>query len=259
MKDSLPIALLVGGLLLASVTAEQPRAALPGWYGVFPHLSGYALTFQAPVVADGEKPTAYRQTARYEWTGGAARIVGVTLARDPAFKQKYAAEALRKQTPAPKEIQVGKRTGWLWHLAKDGGKFDQVGARLVVPLGDERALIMETRGPGPWGDEPVSLAAAFDLARVETALAHPPLPAGALRERVRALPRGAAYPHVLEWLGTPTQELPGGATHTLVYKQADGSQAVLRFDYDPNNAALPGRLREASHQRKDGQTEELVK
>src|SRR5262245_5834042 len=89
-------------LILAGIASvgngEQKAEAKAGWTGVIPEMNGYQRTFQAPVIGAGK--TSYRQTARYEWTGGAVKLLEVTAARDPAFKQKYSAEALKKEKPA---------------------------------------------------------------------------------------------------------------------------------------------------------------
>lgn len=162
----LPVACLLLILAVSSHAEEDRSGPRAGWPGVFPELAGYQCTFLSPVVAPAEKPVIYRQTARYEWTGGAIKTLEATVARDPTFKEKHAAEALRKEKPAPKEIKIGKRIAWQWETSAGGG-------RLVVPLGEDRALILEAKGAGPWEPLP-DLAGRFDLARIEAALAQAP-------------------------------------------------------------------------------------
>src|SRR5262245_11658572 len=115
---------------IGSAEPEKP-APLTGWLGVFPELQGYSRTFTAPVVAKGEKPADYRQTVRYEWAGGAIRILNVTLARDPSFKEKHTAEALRKGPMVYTETKLGKHPAWLWKRDGEGAKPDELTARLI--------------------------------------------------------------------------------------------------------------------------------
>jgi hypothetical protein len=146
----------------------------PGWAGVFPDVTGYFKTFTRPVVTSDKKPFAYKQMVKYDWSGGALKMLEVTLARDPAFKQKYAAEALRKEKRPPKEVKVGKRTAWLWDLEKEAqGQPEALYGRLVVPLSEDKALIFDARGQGPW--EPLTdIAKHFNLDKAEQALESPP-------------------------------------------------------------------------------------
>jgi hypothetical protein len=178
-KTWISLTLVVGGVLHG--TAPTSPAAPPakgeisaGWAGVFPELGGYQRSFLAPVVAKGKKPTSYRQTARYVWTGGAAKTLDVTLARDAGFRKKYAAAVLKKAKNPPKEVRIGKGRGWLWDLTKDAGNDpDKVRTRLVVPLAADKVLLLEARGPGPWEDV-TGLARQFNQAAILKALASPP-------------------------------------------------------------------------------------
>src|SRR5262249_17889590 len=149
------LAAVCGGLIWGAMSYAAPQPAakpVAGWFNVFPDLSGYNRSFLSPEIGVGEKPVSYRQTARYEWGGNADRLLEVTLARDAAFKQKYAVENLRKEMPAPKEVRFGKRTGWHWQFEpRAGAGARPLAHRLVVPLGDDKALIVEAKGGGPWG------------------------------------------------------------------------------------------------------------
>jgi hypothetical protein len=224
----------------------EPRA---GWFGVFPELPGYQRSFLSPVV-DARNKTVYKQTGRYEWTGGALKLLEVTLARDPAFKQKYTAETLGKQTPAPQQVRVGGRRAWLWDLEKEAEeKPEAVRGRLVVPLGPDGALIFEQKGPGPW-EGIVELAERFDLARVEAALAAPPRTDFRLTpELFRAVPKGASFSDVVAWAGFPDQELR--PSQSFVYHVADGSRVVVGF--------AESKLAYARHEQNNGRIEELIK
>ncbi len=234
-----------------AMTAEPAKTEqLAGWFGVYPELAGYSRAFAKPVLTPEKKPEAYRQTAQYEWTGGAIKTLEVTLARDPAFKQKHSAESLRKEKMPPKEVKVGKRTGWLWQL-EGGAKPDAVVARLVVPLGAEKALILEAKGAGPW-EELTGLAERFDPARIEAALDSPPH-TGSRRtiEAFKVLKKGVSYAEVVAWVGHADKDI-GSGVHVMTYALPDGSRVLLGFaDFKS--------LLYVTHETKDGKKEELVK
>jgi hypothetical protein len=239
---------LAGG---AGPAAEPEKIEpLAGWFGVFPELNGYQRTFLAPVLAPARPPVAYRQTAKYEWTGGALKVLEVTLARDPAFKQKYAAEALGKEDNPPQPVRVNKRTGWLWNLGKPAeGKLGGLAARLVVPLAEDKALVLEARGAGPW-EALTGLAERLDLARAEAALARPPrTDFRRTREAFLVFPKGIPHSEVAAWVGFPDEDVGSGV---LAYKLPDGSRVLLGF-------AASQKLISVKHERKDGTVEDLVK
>jgi hypothetical protein len=222
------LALAAGlGVLSAAPAADPPKPEpLAGWYGVFPELSGYQRTFAAPVVAKGEKPAEYRQTVKYEWTGGAAKLLEVTLARDPAFKKKHAPDALKKEDPAPKEVTVGKRTAWLWaYEPKKGADWPLVG-RLVLPLGEDAALILEAKGQGPW-EGLTGLAEKFDAAKMGEAVKAPPRTDFKRSvDAFKAVKKGSTFADVTAWVGEPDKDI-GSGIHIFEYKLPDGSRVVV--------------------------------
>ncbi len=160
--------LALGGLVMSDTISNAAETAA-GWPGVFPEMTNYQRTFTAPVIAKDK--SSYRQTARYDWMGGRFEMLEVTVARDPAFKEKHTPEALKKEKNPPKEVEVGKKKAWLWSMPAEPGKLDQVTGRLVVVLDADKALIIERKGDGP---ELTEMAKHFDLTRVEKALADPP-------------------------------------------------------------------------------------
>jgi hypothetical protein len=163
---------VVGLVLSAGASAGRPQEKNgPAWPGVFIKLGGYVATYQRPVVGKGEKPKAYQQKAIYHWTGGRFEVLEITLARDPAFKRKYAAAALRKEKAPPKELEINKKKAWLWELPREQGKLDRIARRLVVVLDGDKALIIEQKGSGAKLED---VARKFDFARIEKALAKPP-------------------------------------------------------------------------------------
>src|SRR5436190_608434 len=96
-------------VLLPGRTAAQD--VLAGWYGVFPELPGYQRSFQVPMIAADKK--SYRQSVKYEGTSGRIEQIEAILVRDPALKDKFSAETLKKEDRSPKEVKVGAKTAWL--------------------------------------------------------------------------------------------------------------------------------------------------
>ena len=159
--------LTLAALLLAP--AADPKAT--DYAPLFPDLGGmYTRLVSKPEVGKGEKPDAYKQTASYSWNGGRYETLTVTIARDPAFKEKYSAEAMKKGKTPPTEVEVGKKRAYLWE-PDTGGKFDAVSRRLVVVLAADKAVVVEQAG---MGTDLEKWAADFDLAKMEKALDAPP-------------------------------------------------------------------------------------
>jgi len=157
-------------LILCGVLNAVARGGAAGWPGVFPEMSGYQRTFTSPIVDPDKTKNTYRQTVKYEWTGGAIKLLEVTLARDPAFAKKYSAETLKKEAPPPQALMVGKQSAWLWKVDKlDMKEIWPLYARLVIPMAKDRVLILDAKGAGPWGDV-ADLVRHFDLAKLERAL-----------------------------------------------------------------------------------------
>src|SRR5262245_49438031 len=100
---------------IASPPLQEPRP----WMSLWIALPNYALTISPAVAEKGDRPQVYSQTGTYLWTGGRYEALAVTFARDPAFAQKYALEALRKSATPPKELEVGKKKAYLWELKPD--------------------------------------------------------------------------------------------------------------------------------------------
>jgi hypothetical protein len=243
MSRVLLVLTAVPGIIIpAEAVAAEKSAPLAGWYGVFPELIGYQLTLAAPKLG-ADKKTTYQQTAKYEWTGGAIRSLTVTPARDLAFKKGHGAAALKKQ--GYREVKVGKKTAWLLGTDKDGIDATR---QLVLPLGDETALLVEARG-SVGDDALVEIAARFDADRLAAALKAPPrTDFGRSLEAFRALKKGAPLHDVYTWAGQPDGTAGKGV---LEYKLGDGSR-VLVGTRD---------LKEVSsvNHEKDGKSEDLLK
>jgi hypothetical protein len=249
--DWVALAFLCG--VCFSADAVQPPGKgtpLAGWPGVFPELPGYQRTFTDPVVDSGKK--AYRQTVKYEWTGGAIKLLEVTLARDPAFEQRHTEDVLARDPQKPERVTVSKVTGWLWRLAKEGDKGPwPLQARLLLPLGKDRALILDAKGQGPWQGL-TEVARKFDLKKIEKALETPPrTDARRTLDAFRQLTRGMSYADAAAWVG-PADEDIGSGIHVMAYRLEDGSRVLLGFpDFN--------RLIYVRHQPKCGEARDLVK
>lgn len=148
------------------------KDAPPGWPGLLPALPNYGLRYHPPVVTD--KAKHYSQMAEYDWLGGADRAYHVTLLRDPGLKDQYAADAVMKGKPAPERLEIQGCTAWHWKLDPPvkGGR--PLHAKLVILLGDDRAVIWEMRGLGPFAQQLPVIADKLDLKKARAALDNPP-------------------------------------------------------------------------------------
>src|SRR5262245_411859 len=172
---------LVSALVLVGISVVLPRNTFaqglaaqggkPAWADVFVNLGMYAVAYEKPLVGKGEKPETYQQKSVYTWTGGRFEIIHVTLARDPAFKDKYSTEALKKGKNPPKELEINKKKAWEWKFDLEDGKFEKVARRLVVLLDVDKAIIIEQIGAGLRLED---VAKKFDFSKVEKALSNPP-------------------------------------------------------------------------------------
>jgi len=163
----------VGALSQASALNGKPPPMNnePGWPGVFFQMDGYIATYEKPIVGRGEKPQIYQQKVSYLWSGGRYEVVEMTLARDPEFKEKYSSQVLTKEKNPPKELEVKQKKAWQWEFAGVPKNIDQVARRLVVLLGEDKAIIIEQKG---YGAVLETVAKKFDFAKVEEALENPP-------------------------------------------------------------------------------------
>ncbi len=218
-------AAVVSSAVAGGLRADGPRkSALPGWYGVFPEMLNYARFYEAAAV-DPKAKDVYAQTVRYDWMGNDFRVFTLTLARDPAFKTKYDADTLKAASPAPTEIKVGKYRAWSWELPRPaGGGLDKPNSRLAVILGDDRVLLVEAAGSPRAADFPE--LSRVDLDRLAAALDRPPLATGTSLERFRALPKGATYGELVEWVGRPEKDV-GSGIHIMTYPLDDGSRVTV--------------------------------
>jgi hypothetical protein len=226
---------------LATAADEKPKAPpLAGWPGVFPELRGYARTFEAPTVAPGEKPEAWGQAARYEWTGGALKSLTVRLASGPGLT----AEALAKDGA---ETAVGKHKAW---LSVKGEGFDRA-VKLAVSLGGTRALVLD--GKGMLSEQELrDIASRFDHDAVAEALKQPPRTDFARRKEAFArLKKGMSLDAVTAWVGHADADV-GSGIHVMQYKMPDGGEVLVGFP------SFDG-LTYVKYRGRDGKTEDLVK
>jgi len=237
--------LCVVGVFLASspLWAAEPKVDIKsGWIGVFPTMPNYLRTYKAPVV--NKDKTVYQQSAHYVWMGNDYREATATLACDPEFKTAHTAEALKKT--GAEAIKVGKQDAWIIRNKDEGKKaFDKI----IVPLGDDKALIIEGIGFAHKGF-PTELADRFDAEKCVTALAQPPRTEfGRSLEGFKQLTKGMSLREVKEWIGEPDGDI-GSGIHVMEYKLPDQSRVLLGFpSFD--------KLTYVKHE-KDGKTEDLL-
>jgi hypothetical protein len=156
------LALLLGFAL--ATPAADPKGKDYGT--LFPAIPGlYKTKIDKPEVGKGDPPEVYSQLCTYTCNEpNVTETLTVTIARDPAFKEKYSADALKKEKAPPKEVKVGKKNGYLWDLG-DNKK------RLVVVLADDKAVIAEQTGTN---QDLAKWAAKWKVAVIEKALDTPP-------------------------------------------------------------------------------------
>lgn len=159
----LPAFLALSVVMRNEASTDDTGDAKPqaGWMGVFTQYQNYEPTFQKPVI-ESVKPPVYRQTARYDWLGGRLEAVEITLARDPKFAKVYA-ELLSRGDNPPKALKVGKFMAWQWKSAK-----------LVVILGPDRIVQVESKTPEHHDSDLVGFAKKMDLEKCAKALEQPP-------------------------------------------------------------------------------------
>lgn len=164
-------------LAMATASAVLPAATTrchadegqPAWPNVFIELEMFGVRYWPPKVsADGK---IYSQTARYEWLGGRYEVLEITLLCDPAIKQRYSPENLKKEKIVPAELEINKKMAFEWKFEVDPGKIDALARRLVVVLADDKAIIIHQHGGGLTLEE---VARKFDFGKVEKALGQPP-------------------------------------------------------------------------------------
>jgi hypothetical protein len=233
----------LGWLAMVAGAVEPKPRPLAGWPIDLPDLGTYAVRPLAPEVDKDKKDEIYRQSFRYEWTGGDFRVLTVTFARDPGFKAKYAADAVKKAYPDAKEVKVGKKTGWILSA-------DKKPVKMVVPLSEDKAILFETEG-SPGEDFVTDVAGKLDLGAIETALGKPPRTDFTLKaETFKQLKKGMTSQQVERWVGLAGSSSGDPKAYVLDYKLADGSRALLGFE--------EGKLMSIKHE-KDGKSEELLK
>jgi hypothetical protein len=229
-------------LAMAAGADELKPAPLAGWPIDLPDLGMYVVRPLAPEVGRN-KDEDYRQSFRYEWTGGDFRVLTTTFARDPGFKARNAADAVKRAYPDAKEVKIGKKTGWILSA-------DKKPVKMVLPLSEDKAILFETEG-SPDETFVTDVAGKLDLGAIETALAKPPRTDFKLKlETVKALKKGMTNQQVECWLGYASGSSGDPKAYVLDYKLADGSRAVLDFG--------EGKLKSVKHE-KDGKSEEILK
>jgi len=221
------------------MSQEPKEKVLAGWMGVFPEILNYQRTFEKPKVDMDKK--LWQQTAHYEWTGGRAESIRVTLLRDAAEAKKY---QFNDANPLPKDVEkikVGERDAWNF---PDG--------KLAIKLADDRLLILEATTWKLFRSNLPDFAKSFPLDACSKALDNPPRTDFARKvETFRALRKGMSLAQVREWAGEAEKDI-GSGIHILTYRLDDGTRVLIGFpDFN--------RLIYVKHEDKAGKVVDLVK
>lgn len=233
---TLILAILCAGPTLMAGEKKAESPPLAGWLGVFPEITGYQRTFFKPKAED---KTKYEQTARYEWTGGRLETVEMTLRRDPAFAKLTGPEIVGKGEA--REVKVGKLVGW--QQGKD---------KLVVILGADRILVVQSKTPEQHESNFIGLATKLPLEKCGQALDRPPRQDSSRNvDSFRQLTKGISFADVRAWVGEADEDI-GSGIHIMRYALSDGSDVLLGFpDFN--------RLIYVKHRDAQGKTTDLVK
>ncbi len=227
-------ALLIG----TTLPAQEPKERiLAGWPGVFPEGFLYHRILEKPKAAK----TTWQQTARYEWSGGRAETIRVTLMHNQEEARKIHFD---DQNPPPdnvKKIKVGDYTG-----------FEFPNGKLVIDLDKHRLMILEAPTWKLQQSDLPGFARKFNLAACAKALDHPPRTDFARKvELFRELKKGMALAQVSEQVGAADKDI-GSGIYVLEYRLDDGARVLIGF---------PGfeRLIYVIHEDKAGKAVYLVK
>lgn len=252
MGSRIGLSVLLSFLVSPVQAADKDFPPKAGWYGILPHFPAqYIIRFKVPVVEAGEKPTRYHQTILYEWSGNRFEVYTVTVARDSSFKDTYSAENLRKQNYEENRLDK-KHTAWLWKDSK------RVPRKMVIPLGEDRALLANVEGMVGVHLGLLDLAKAFDLERVTKALDHPPRTVfGPRIEDFKQIPKNAYYvTDFRDWIsqiGVKQLERDGDRNEVLAWTLGDGSHVLVGL------TAGFGKVVYVKHDQKGAKIVDLVK
>ena len=232
---SLLLAALASG---AALDAQEPtEKILAGWPGVFPEAVPYIRHFEKP---KSDQQT-WRQSARYEWSGGRLETIRVTLLFDAAEAKKHQFGAKNPPPDQVKKLRFGERLGW-----------EYPAGRLVIDLGNDRMMILEAPTWKFHQSDLPEFAKRFPLEACAKALAKPPRTDFRRRlDAFRDLKKDMSLAQVREWVGDADKDI-GSGIHILEYRLDDGARVLIGFpDFK--------RLIYVKHEDKAGKVTDLVK
>jgi hypothetical protein len=193
---------------------ERPAPNLAGWPGLCPQPFMYIRNFERPIVSKD----AWQQTTRYDWSGGRAETIRVTLMKDAAEAKRY---QFGDKNPLPKgvkKIKVDEHTAWQYEEGK-----------LVIDLGKDRLMVLEAPTWKQHESDLPKFAKQFSLAACAKALEHPPRTDFRRRvELFRQLKKGMPFDLAREYVGESTLDI-GSVNHLFVYPLADGTYVHLEY------------------------------
>jgi hypothetical protein len=187
-------------IAVSTAQAADKSPAFAGWYNLLPPCQKHIWPhFDKPVIEKNKGgETTYSQTAHFDFMTNLPRSFRVTVTRDPAFKDQFGAETLKK---APATIlDMDKRKAWVWEDKK----------RVVVPLGEDKAVVLET-DPHSEPMPLVEYAKSLDYDRIEQALAQPPRADFTVTlETFKAFKKGDPILGLYDWAGPAKSHEPIG-------------------------------------------------
>ncbi len=193
-------------LLLVAVTMLIPSTASgrgnefyndairAGWYGIFPQVTGYVHSFSKPIV----KYKGYSQTARYVSKEDADKACEVTVGLN---HHRFG--------------QASQARPYTW-----------ISVSLVTP-NTRKVLMFHGSGQGWEANEQEAFVKRFNSGKIAQAVSDLP------RQNFRitkssfdAIPAKPNYEDIVDWLGTPDEDV-GSGIHIMVFPIAEGGRALV--------------------------------
>jgi hypothetical protein len=213
---ALPACCFLAAITLCTTIEAQDKTerVLAGWPGLFPDGLNYHRRFEKPK----SDKQSWQQSARYEWMGGRAETIRVTLLRDAAEFKRY---QFGDKNPLPfdvKKVKIDERVGW-----------EFPGGKLVIDLASDRLMILETPTFKFHRSDLVGFAKRFPLDACAKALENPPRTDFSRKvELFRDLKKGMSLFEVRERVGDANKDI-GSGIHIMEYRLEDGSRVLIGF------------------------------
>ncbi len=186
------IILLVPSAAMARGNQFHNDAIRAGWYGIFPQIPGYVYSFSRPIV----KYRGYSQTARYTSTDDPDTACDVTVG----------VQHIRFGETAQARPLTWKRMD---SLSAEPGK----------------VILFQAYGTG-WKN-PDAFVKSFKLDKIAKAVSDLPRQIFTVtKSTFAALPAKPTYEDLVDWLGTPDEDI-GSGIHIMVFPLVEGGRALI--------------------------------